>query len=234
MGGEGGMGGSAACIPDGNARWAGPVMNRPCGETMCAEMEVCVQGACEASSLVFVSSRQSDAALGGPRGADQICADLASAAGLGGYWFSWTSDLCTSPRKRFEKTTLPYRQLDGVTVASSWDRLTNRPPDEANLESVLNLDENGIILSSSQDCNSSAANPPGCHAWTNTTIAGNVQLNNSCCGLTSNAGSGFCLESNAGQLWNIFTGWTADKNFTCAIDNLRIYCFEQSEADPIP
>jgi hypothetical protein len=201
---------------------------------MCGEMAVCVEGACEAASLVFVSSRQSDAALGGPRGADQICADLAEAAGLGGYWFSWTSDLCTSPRKRFEKTTLPYRQLEGVPIASSWDRLTNRPSDEANLEFVLNLDENGVILGSSEFCNSPASNPAGCHAWTNTTIEGDVQFNNGCCGLTSNAGSGFCLESNAGQLWSIFTGWTADKNFTCAIDNLRIYCFEQSEADPIP
>lgn len=107
-------------------------------------------------------------------------------------------------------------------------------PDQANLESVLNLDENGIILGSSEFCNSPASNPPGCHAWTNTTIHGNVHLNNGCLGLTSNAGSGTSLASNVGQLWNIFTGWTADKNFTCAIDNLRIYCFEQSEADAIP
>ncbi|MDH3201542.1 MAG: hypothetical protein OEM15_11680 [Myxococcales bacterium] len=238
MGGAGGMGmggagGAPTCIPDGGAQWAGPVVNRPCGTGACGEMEVCVDGVCEASSLVFVSSRQSDGALGGPRGADMICADLAEAAGLGGYWFSWTSDLCTSPRKRFEKTTLPYRQLDGVTVASGWDRLTNRPMNEANLEGALYIDENGNTLESDAFCDV-GANPPGCHAWTNTTLEGNVQLNNGCLGLTSNQGSGASLGSNVGALWTIFSGWTADRNFTCAIDNLRIYCFEQSVAEPIP
>ena len=238
MGGAGGMGmggtgGAPACIPDGGAQWAGPVFNRPCGAGSCTEMQVCVDGMCEASSLVFVSSTQSDGALGGPRGADITCAELAATAGLGGYWFSWTSDLCTSPRKRFEKTTLPYRQLDGVTVASGWDRLTNRPPDEAHLESALYIDENGNTLQSDAFCDV-GANPPGCHVWTNTTLEGNVQVNNGCLGLTSNQGSGASLESNAGALWTVFSGWTADRNFTCAVDNLRIYCFEQSVAEPIP
>jgi hypothetical protein len=119
MGGEGGSGGGDACVPDGGAPWAGSAANRPCGDISCGEMEVCVGGVCEASALLFVSSTRSDAALGGPRGADQTCAELARAAGLGGHWFSWTSDPCTSPFKRFEKSTLPYRMVDGSEIAPS-------------------------------------------------------------------------------------------------------------------
>ena len=129
-GGMGGMGGSGGgiCIPDGGAQWAGEAMNRSCGEASCGEMEACVEGACEPAALVFVSSTVSDAALGGPRGADGTCADLAQAAGLGGYWFSWTSDPCTSPSRRFEESTLPYRMADGTEISASWDRMTMVPP----------------------------------------------------------------------------------------------------------
>ena len=81
----------------------------------------CVDGVSKASALVFLSSTKSDAALGGPRGADQTCVDLARAAGLGGYWFSWTSDACTSPSQRFEQSTLPYRMVDGTEISPSWE-----------------------------------------------------------------------------------------------------------------
>jgi hypothetical protein len=126
MAGMGGTGGGI-CIPDGGAQWAGEAMDRVCGEVSCGEMEVCVDGACEPAALVFVSSTVSDAALGGPRGADRTCTDLAEAAGLGGYWFSWTSDSCTSPSQRFEKSTLPYRMADGTEISPSWDRMTMVP-----------------------------------------------------------------------------------------------------------
>ena len=245
MGGEGGMGGGggAVCVPDGGAQWAGEAINRPCGEVSCGAMEVCVDGACTASGLTFVSSSWSDAALGGPRGADKTCAELAEAAGLGGYWFSWTSDQCTSPFKRFERSEIPYRLLDGMQIASSWQRLTNRPPDEAYLENQINSDEYGdppVVVSGDTPTNSvcvqsPATVPTGCFVWTNTLIDGKVQAvldNNGCVGLTSN--DSIDAPSTVGQTTTIFRAWT-DGNFqTCGRDGGRLYCFEQSEANPDP
>ena len=235
VGGDGGQGGQGGCIPDGNARFAGSVSNRPCGETMCGAMEVCVQGVCEASALVFLSTSTSNAALGGPRGADQTCADLAAAQGLGGYWFSWTSDPCTSPYKRFEKTTLPYRMVDGTQIASSWERLTNPPEGTIPLDSDFNLMETGVPPASEQVCESSANAPQGCFSWTNTDPDGRVaanQNNNGCLGLTTS--DSMFGPSAVGDIYTRFTGWTNGSFFTCGIDNVRIYCFEQSEQNPDP
>jgi hypothetical protein len=234
MGGEGGTGGGV-CIPDGSAQWAGPA-DRPCGTTSCGAMEVCSEAnVCEPAALVFVSSSQSDAALGGPRGADRTCADLASAAGLGGYWFSWTSDLCTSPFKRFEKSTLPYWLMDGTDISSSWLRMTMNPPPAGvgYLNNGIDLDEYGDLIDPTDLCFSALVDPaPGCFVWTNTTVEGHVHINNGCLGLTTN--NSIFAVSTLGRISSVSGGWTNGKFFTCGIDTPRIYCFEQSTADPIP
>ncbi|MEM9383323.1 MAG: hypothetical protein AAGB93_25500, partial [Planctomycetota bacterium] len=247
-GGVGGEGGTGGCIPDGDARFAGPVTNRPCGDTQCGAMEVCVEGGCQSAALIFVSSSTSLANLGGPRGADQTCADLAAEAGLGGYWFSWTSDSCTSPIKRFEKTTLSYRQLDGRPIASSWDRLVTPVPPigELPLANDFNMDENGqfpgIVDEQTMIPTGEACPPPrvtdpaGCFTWTNTepdgTVAAN-QNNNGCLGLTSD-GSDFVSGSDVGRLTTQFSGWTAARTVPCSFPGGRIFCFEQSEQNPPP
>jgi hypothetical protein len=235
-GGTGGTGG-AICIPDGGAQWAGPATNRTCGEVLCGEMEVCVDGFCEASALVFVSSTKSDAALGGPRGADLTCADLAAEAGLGGYWFSWTSDPCTSPFKRFEKSTVPYRMLDGTQVSTSWDRMTMDPPPpgQAYVDSPINIDETGNIPATPEECGSSVNPPQGCFVWTNTNVQGRVAAlanNNGCLGLTTN--NSMFAPSTAGKITSVSRGWSDGAFWYCGIDNLRLYCFEQSVANPDP
>lgn len=246
--GTGGTGGTGGCVPDGGARFAGPVTNRPCGATQCGAMEVCVEGACEAAALIFVSSSASLADLNGPRGADQICANLAESAGLGGYWFSWTSDSCTSPFKRFEKTTLSYRMLDGRPIASSWERLVLivPPVGELPLANDFNMDENGEFpgvldqftgVPTGQACPSpGVTDPPGCFTWTNTepdgTVAAN-QNNNGCLGLTSN-GDDFASGSDVGRLTTQFGGWTAGRTVPCSTPFGRIFCFEQSEQNPDP
>ncbi|MFZ1862593.1 MAG: hypothetical protein WAU39_00105, partial [Polyangiales bacterium] len=236
-GGTGGTGGTGECVPDGGAQSAGPAINRPCGEVSCGAMEVCVDGACEAAALVFVSSTVSDAALGGPRGADMTCADLAQAAGLGGHWMSWTSDPCTSPFKRFEKSTLPYRLLDGTEVSTSWSRLTIDPPPSGQgyLDHVINIDENGDIPATTLECSGSVNPPQGCFVWTNTNVEGQVAAlanNNGCLGLTTN--NSVFGPSTAGKITSISRGWTDGAFWTCGTNNLRIYCVEQSLADPIP
>jgi hypothetical protein len=237
MGGEGGSGGGDACVPDGGAPWAGSAKNRPCGAISCGEMEVCVGGVCEASALVFVSSTRSDAALGGPRGADQTCAELARAAGLGGHWFSWTSDPCTSPFKRFEKSKVPYRMVDGSEIAPSWDRMTMNPPPlgMGYISTPIDIDESGDIPATPSQCNSSSNPPQGCFVWTNTNVEGRVAAlanNNGCLGLTTN--NSMFAPSTAGKITSVGRGWTDGAFWTCGVDNLRLYCFEQSAADPIP
>jgi hypothetical protein len=206
-------------------------------------MEVCVGGTCTPSGLTFVSSSWSDAALGGPRGADKTCAELAEAAGLGGYWFSWTSDSCTSPFKRFERSEIAYRLIDGTELASSWERLTNPPPGETFLTNPIHLDEYGdppVVVdgdtpTSSVCVQSPLTTPTGCYVLTNTLTNGKVQAvldNNGCRGLTSN--NSLDAPSTAGQTTTIFRAWT-DGNFqTCGRGGGRLYCFEQSVADPIP
>lgn len=239
MGGTGG----GECIPDGGAQYAGVAMNRICGEVTCAEMEVCVNEVCTPSAMVFVSSSWSTADLNGPRGGDRTCADLAEEAGLGGYWMSWTSDPCTSPSKRFERSTLPYRLIDGVEIASSWLRLTNRPPDESHIENPIDLDEYGDFpvsvdedtgLPTGERCiDTPLVDPYGCFIWTNTKIDGTVQAlmnNNGCRGFTSD--DSMDAPSAAGLPHSVFRAWTDGQDRTCGQDGGRLYCFEQSVADP--
>jgi hypothetical protein len=200
-------------------------------------MEVCVDGSCQPGALSFVSTSKSNAALGGPRGADATCANLAATAGLGGYWFSWTSDSCTSPFERFEKSTLPYRLVDGTLVSSSWTRLTMDPPPagEPVLYHPIDIDENGDRVATKTQCGESTNPAAGCNVWTNTTVYGHVAAlgsNDGCSGLTTDDSSLAGLA--VGNISSGFTTWTREKTFACSNSNARIYCFEQSTADPVP
>ncbi|MGB8225141.1 MAG: hypothetical protein WCF10_21320, partial [Polyangiales bacterium] len=217
----GGTGGG--CVPDKGAQYAGPA-NRECAGTEgCGELEVCVDGACEDAALVFVSSRLSNAALMGPRGADKICADLARAAGLGGYWMSWTSDECTSPVKRFEKSTIEYRLLNGDQIAAGWADLT-----DGELDRDIRIDENGVNLTTT--CKVPGENE-FCFVWTNTTIEGYTHFNDGCLGLTSDnsdAPPGFDWAPAQSGYWiSSQNGWTARQTKDCAFNDQAIYCFEQ-------
>ena len=215
--GDGGTGGTGGCVPDGGAQHAGPP-NRACGDSTCGALEVCVEGVCQDGALVFASSRQSDAALGGPRGADMICADLARAAGLGGYWMSWTSNSCTSPQTRFERPSITYRRMDGTPIATSWPDLT-----DGSIENPIDIDEMGNVIVGTDPFRRDTL------VWTNTDFDGTVHINNGCWGLTSNASSGvFGVHSAAGSTASVFTTWSLWSTPGCATDNLRLYCFEQS------
>jgi hypothetical protein len=204
-------------------------------------MEVCVDGGCVSSALVFLTNEQFDGALGGPRGADEICAETAEDAGLGGYWMSWTSDPCTSPYKRFEKRSdadgIPYRLMDGTQVSSSWVRMTMNPPPagEAFLDNPIDMDESGVTISPGFSACRSTTPAFGCTAWTNTDVGGRARTENGCRGLTSNAGTaGGDTEAALGLTYSIATGWSQGRFLSCAIQAPHLYCFEQSEADPDP
>jgi hypothetical protein len=236
MGGEGGSGGEI-CIPDGGAQSAGEdTTGRACAGGPCAAMEVCVNDRCTPGALVFLTNAQFDGALGGPRGADATCAELARAAGLGGYWFSWTSDPCTSPYKRFEKQSgVPYYMLDGTKVSDSWTRMTFPPPQTPYLDNPIDMNEFGNTIGPGFAGCRSTTPAFGCTAWTNTTVQGRVRPENGCQGLTSNEGTaGGDTEAALGLTYSIATGWSEGDFLTCSIQAPHLYCFEQSAADPIP
>jgi hypothetical protein len=226
MGGQGGMGGSGGvgvCIPGNGAQDAGPA-NRACpGSTRdCVELEVCVDGTCEEAAMVFVSGELFSADLGGPRGADKICAELAGpdGAGLGGYWMSWTSNLCTWPEARFHKSTIEYRLVNGDQIAANWSDLT-----DGELDRDIRIDENGVNLTT--NCTSSG---DFCWVWTNTRVAGHTDLNNGCLGLTWDANS-VMAPALSGQWNRPQFGWTQKLHKDCANDLGAIYCFEQPESN---
>ena len=211
------MGGTGGCIPDKGAQYAGPA-NRECAGTEgCGELEVCVDGACEEAALVFVSSELFTAALEGPRGADQICAELAREAGLGGYWMSWTSDECTSPQKRFHRSEIEYRLINGDQVAADWNDLI-----DSELDREIRIDENGVNLTT--NCVIPGEND-FCFVWTNTTVQGFVHFNNGCRGLTSEISTD--VPALSGQWTRFGLGWTAWQTKDCGQDLQAIYCFEQ-------
>ncbi len=91
------------------------------------------------------------------------------------------------------------------------------------------------MVETEEHCGSSI-NPSGCNVWTNTKVTGQVSavaFNNSCLGLTTN--DSMFSSSTSGDIYSRFRSWTdGGGNFTCGINNLRTYCFEQSVADPIP
>ena len=97
----------------------------------------------------------------------------------------------------------------------------------------IDLDEYGDTPATPQQCNTGGSNPPqGCFVWTNTTTDGERHQNNGCLGLTTN--DSMFAKPTVGKITSVSRGWTDGSNFTCGIDNLRLYCFEQSTADPIP
>jgi hypothetical protein len=57
-----------------------------------------------------------------------------------------------------------------------------------------------------------------------------VHPNNVCLGLTTN--KSIHATSSAGKITSVSQGWTQVINRTCGMDNLRLYCFEQSAANP--
>ena len=101
------------------------------------------------------------------------------------------------------------------------------------LETGIDIDEFGDLIDPADLCRGQGVDPaPGCFVWTNTTVEGHVHINNGCLGLTTN--NSIFADSTLGKITSVSGGWTNGKFFTCAIDTPRIYCFEQSTAEPIP
>lgn len=157
--------------------------------------------------LVFVTSTQSNGALGGVNGADVRCQQAAAGNPnlAGRTWRAWIgSGSSYSPAQNFPQGTGTYRLVDGKTViAANWTELVSSGP-----RVKINLTELGSTLGDAvavwtgtqSDGAGVAAN---CTAWTAATGTGKV-------GVVSSGG----------------TGWTDTTDRDCGL-SAHLYCFEE-------
>lgn len=79
------------------------------------------------SKTVFATSTYYTGDLGGSTGADSKCMERASAANLIGNFKAWISTSTSSPFTTFIKSNVPYKRVDGTTIANNWADLTFIP-----------------------------------------------------------------------------------------------------------
>lgn len=179
--------------------------SRPCPTGQCCRGD----GTC-GSCLVFVTSSLQASNLGGLAGADAICQNRASAAGLPGTYLAWLSNASASPSTRFTQATVPYVLVNGSTVADNWSDLTS-----GSLNHAINITETG-----------GDSTGPNISVWTNTLITGaasSVASSGSCDNWTSasNAIAGWVGDSTS-----TVGGWTNHSSRPCDPQR-RLYCFQQ-------
>jgi len=75
---------------------------------------------------VFVTSQTFDGKFGGVEGADAKCLAAANSAGLGGNWKAYVGKTGVTPESRIFQSTVPYKRLDGVTIANNYNDLIDR------------------------------------------------------------------------------------------------------------
>ena len=177
------------------------------------------QDAAVDGNIVFTTSKQyRGGLLGGVDGADAICADLASEAGLAGTFKAWLSQVDTSARDRLSHSTKPYVLANGTRVAGSWNELL-----QFDLEHAIDHDEYGATFSDG-----------GLAVWTATRIDGesvpwtpggtpttNPRLD---CTLWGSIDGGVGL---IGSWRDTNTWWTATSSGIGCTESARLYCFQQ-------
>lgn len=152
---------------------------------------------------VFATSLRYNAALGGPDGADALCASHAAGADLPGEYKAWLSTSTVSVTERLAASSLPYARLDGVLVARGFDDLL-----DGTLLAPINVDE--------------FAAPASGDVWTGTLPDGTGYAPNDCNGFDSDTGS-FAL---CGSTVYLDSRWTQNLVPACSTQ-LRLFCFEQ-------
>ena len=169
-GGGGGDAGVDASVPDASpdARVADvvPERNHP----------VCAVGQCK---LVFVSSSSVPAGVGGVENFDRVCQKLADGRNLAGDWKAWVSDESGSVTTRMTQATVPYRLLDGSTIARDWPELASGA-----LLHAINVREDATTLSG------------GVEVWTGT-LPNGARATFYCSNWTTTSGAGIVGMSDA-------------------------------------
>ena len=171
---------------------------------------------------VFVSSQRHTGDFGGISGADSFCQGLAAAAGLQGTYYAWLSDSTTSPAARFAYASVPYKLVDGTTIANDWNDLT-----DGSIQHPINLDEYGnpaatnliysftridgtpgLFTNPSHNCYGGDCH---CNNWTNDQQLG-----------SPTPGSAMAQSSQSNDDWTDYSFVNA-----CGPTGYPIYCFQQ-------
>jgi len=136
---------------------------------------------------------------------DAHCQERADAAGLGGTWLAWLSDVRMSPATRFEAFIGAYQLVDGAVVAIGWADLT-----DGTLAHAIDLDE--------------AGNPAfGENVWTNTAADGSSAGQMTCMNWTSLKVTD---KGTIGVTDALDGTWTSVVDAPCS-GTARLYCVEQ-------
>ena len=191
-----------------------PVATDPRCATSCGPGGTCVPSCAEGGPcLAFITSSRHSGNLGGLAGADAICQQAATNAGLPGTYMAWLSDATGSPSTRFMQATGPYVRVDGTTIANNWADLT-----DGNLAAAITVTE-------TED------NVSGTVVWSHTLsdgTAGSTALNVHCENWQS---TDVEARGDTGFASDLFTddSWTdLQSSGLCTISPFRLYCFQQS------
>lgn len=168
----------------------------------------CPEGTCK---RVFVSAAVPvpSGKLGGVGGADIFCQQAADASQLGGIWKAWLSDTSSSPSARFTHATVPYRLLDGSTIAADWTALTSGA-----LAHAINVFEDGTAVQAGVIL----------EVWTGTTVSGTYS-GNACANWTNDTATPPIADVGLSNQTN--AGWTHQYQQYCNRTTIHVYCFEQ-------
>lgn len=181
----------------------------------CPTGQTCVGARCVGCGqggdcIAFATSTLHSGNLGGLAGADAICQQRATAAGLGGAYKAWLSDATASPATRFVQNPGRYVRTDGLPIAADWAALVSGVI-------LINLDrtETGQFINSDRE------------AWTNTAPDGTPYATNPNL-LCSEWGSGSSgVSGRVGEVDQVDEDWTSSHSDACD-DEWRLYCFQQS------
>ena len=147
----------------------------------------------------------------GVEGADNICNELARAAGLPGTYTAWLSDSFTDARDRVTQSGVPYRDVTGTIVADDFTDLTDCS-NPLCLQGAIYRDEfgrdAGVWTTGSRT------------VWTNTATDGSKGVN-SCNDWSSvgSVGTWGLIDQRSGP------GWTAWNQAACT-GEIHLYCFQ--------
>ena len=169
----------------------------------------------DGSKCVFVSSTLHAGNLGGLTGGDAICNARAAAAGLPGAYEAWLSIGGTgnSAAERLTQAAVPYKLVDGSTVANDFADLTTCDG------------SGGTCLQHPIDLTETGAGPVDAEVWTATGVTG-MREGGDCGGWDMSdeedvLGS-FGLSSAVDASWTL----VSDGEAPCSEDR-RLYCFQQ-------
>lgn len=155
--------------------------------------------------IAFVTSATSVGSFSGVFGADARCQNAAQAAGIPGTYLAWIADTgSSSPASRFTKSTVPYKRVDGETIAGSWTELTTAP-----LRVPLNVTELGGTYNGA--------------VWTSVVTSGEFGGSLTCTGWTKLGTKDYGYIGISSETGN---AWTYAGTGQCS-GQAALYCFQQ-------